>query len=272
MVSGCSFFKSEDEAVPVARVFDKYLYLHDIQEIIPEGITAEDSATMAENYINKWIRQTLILHKAESNLAEEHKKFEKKMEDYRRSLIIYAYERELIDQKLDTLISQEEIEKYYNNNKQNFELKDNIIKVRYIKLDKKAPQIEKVRKWYISDDHDDMINLESYCYQFAQNFYMDDKTWLLFDDLLKEIPIKTYDKEEFLKQNRFIEVQDSIFYYFVNIKGFRTKNSLSPLSFEKKNIRNILINQQKLELINKMKNDIYEDALLNKDFEIFSAN
>lgn len=254
---------------PVARVFDKYLYRSDVAHMVPEGSSPEDSARIVSNYINSWVREMLIVRKAEENLSEEKKNVEKQLQDYRNSLITYAYEQELIRQKLDTVVAEQEIEEYYNNNKRNFELRDNIIKVRYIKVNKKAPYLDRVRKWYKSDNVKDIQSLQSYCFQFAENFFMDDNTWLLFDDLLKEIPIETYNKELFLQNNRFVEVEDSLSFYFVNIKGFMVKNSASPLSFEKESIRNIILNKRKLELITRMKNDLYRNAQDKKDIEIY---
>lgn len=270
MVS-CSLFEKKEEAPKqaVARVFDKYLYMEELKEIIPADVSSSDSAQIAENYIKNWIEQILLLKKAEDNLTDEQKDFSKQLEDYRRSLIIYTYQRELLNQLLDTNVTEEEIETYYENNKQNFELKDNIVKVRYVKVAKNAPDIKKLKKWYASDNPQDLQALESYCFQFAQNFYLDDKTWLLFDDLLKEVPIRTYNKEDFLKQNKLIEMEDSLSLYFLNIKGFKIKNSISPLSFEKENIRNIIVNRRKLEIINKLKQDIYNDAANKSDFEIY---
>lgn len=265
----CSLNKKEQPEKVVAKVYDKYLYESDIQNIAPQKINKEDSLLLVKKYINNWVREMLVIHKAESNLTEEQKNVEKQLQDYRNSLITYTYEKELVRQKLDTLVSNEETENYYNENKENFELKDNIIKVLYIKVNRKAPHIEKIKKWYKSENSKDRKLLESYCYQFAENFYLDDNIWLLFDDLLKEIPIETYNKELFLQNNRFVEVQDSASYYFVNIKGFKIKNSISPISFEKENIRNIILNKRKLELINKMKEDVYKDALTKKDFEIY---
>ena len=100
------------------------------------------------------------------------------------------------------------------------------------------------------------------------NYYLDDQNWLLFNDILKEIPINTYNQEEYLKNNRIIEIQDSVFVYLMNIKGFMIKESLSPLSFERNNIRDIIINKRKLALIENMKNDVYNNALKRGDFEV----
>ena len=265
----CTPSGKEKNKKTIARVFDNYLYESDIKDIVSKATSPQDSVLLLKKYIDNWIRETLIIHKAETNLSDEQKNVEKQLKDYRNSLINFIYEKALVQQKLDTIVKNAEIEDYYNKNKANFELKDNIIKVLYIKVNKKAPYLDKVKKWYTSDNVKDRKLLQSYCYQFAENFYLDDNTWLLFDDLLKEIPIETYNKELFLENNRFIDVQDSSHYYFVNIKGFKIKNSLSPLAFEKENIRNIIMNKRKLLLIEKMKNDIYNDALKNKKFEIY---
>lgn len=253
----------------IARANDAFLYKDNIQDIIPVGTSSKDSLERLIKYIDSWVREALVIQKAEDNLTEEQKNVEKQLQDYRNSLITYAYEKELVKQKLDTTIGNQEIEEYYNNNRNNFELKDNIIKVVYVKVNKKAPGINKLQKWYKSDIPKDKELLAGYCHQFAENFYLDDNSWLLFDDLLKEIPIQTYNKELFLQNNRFVEVTDSTNSYFLNIKGFKIRNSLSPLSFERENIKNIILNKRKLQLITKMKEDIYNDAANNKKIEIY---
>ena len=270
-VTACNQQPVKDEnRVAIARANNVFLYADELKDIIPPGTIAKDSMEIINQYIDNWIRESLVIQKAEDNLNEEQKKVEKQLQDYRNSLITYTYEKELVKQKLDTIIADTEIETYYNNNKADFELKDNIIKVIYIKVNKKAPGIDKLKKWYTSDNLKDREQLASYCHQFAENFYLDDNSWLLFDDLLKEIPIQTYNKELFLQNNTYVEVSDSLSDYFVNIKGFKIRNSLSPLAFEIENIRNIILNKRKLELINKMKQDIYNDAANNNKIEIYT--
>jgi hypothetical protein len=254
----------------IARVYGSYLYAQDISSILPKGSKPEDSLAIVEKYVTSWINEMLVLHKAEENLTDEQKNVEKQLNGYRNSLITFIYEKELVNQKLDTLVNDSEIVRYYELNKNNFELKDNIIKVLYVKVSKKAPDIQKIRLLYRSENTKDKEALEDYCHQYAENFYLDENQWLLFDDLLKEIPIQpTYNKELFLQNNRFIEVNDSSSLYFVNIKGFQIKNSISPLAFEKENIKNIILNKRKLRLINKMKDEVYKEAQNNKDVEKF---
>ncbi len=184
-----------------------------MKDIVPFGSSTKDSLELIKKYIDNWVHETLVIQKAESNLSEDKKNVEKQLQDYRNSLITFAYEKELVNQKLDTVVTQNEIEEYYNNNKANFELRDNIIKVIYIKVNKTAPEMKKVKNWYKSDEPKDKEQLASYCHQFAANFYLDDNSWLFFDDLLKEIPIQTYNKELFLQNNRLVEVSYSLYNY-----------------------------------------------------------
>lgn len=258
-----------DKGKIIATVYSYNLYESDLAGVVPAGLTAEDSTRRAENFINTWVREMLLLSKAESNLPANDPEMEKKLRDYKNSLIIYAYETEIVQQKLDTVVTDEEIEQYYNDHSNDFQLRDNIVKVVYVKVDQKAPNIPKLKTWLKSDKPADREELEKYCLQYATNYYLDDNSWLLFDDLLKEVPIETYNRELFLQNNRFVELSDSTHFYFVNIKGFMTRNSQSPLSFETENIRSIILNQRKLDLIETMHDDLYNEAVENNSITIY---
>ncbi len=269
-LGGCNNSPDKDVSrVPIAKAGNSYLYADEIKNIVPINTPAKDSVELLKKYIDNWMHEILVIQKAENNLTEEQKNVDKELKDYRNSLITYAYEKELVKQKLDTMVENQEIEKYYTANQKDFQLKDNIIKVIYVKVNKKAPNIAKLKQLYKSDNTKDREQLESYCHQFALNSYLDDNSWLLFDDLLKEIPIQTYNKELFLQNNRYVEVSDSTSSYFLNIKGFKIRNSTSPLSFEKENIKNIILNKRKLQLISKMKEDVYNEAANNNKTEIY---
>ena len=262
---------SEKEDVILATAFDYTLYQSDIKGIVPAGTSKTDSISIIKNYIDNWIKQKIILQKADKNLNSDQKNFDQQLEDYKNSLIIYSYETKLINQLLDTNISNDEIEKYYNNNADNFQLKDNIIKVNYVKLDINSPLKAKFKNMVFSkkDNNDEKSQLIDLATKHAVNFYLDDDSWLLFDDLLKEIPIETYDQEAYLKSNRTIESKDENFYYLIHIKDFKIRETTSPISFEKDNIRNIIINKRKLELIEKMQKEAYDQAVKNNDFKIY---
>jgi hypothetical protein len=252
----------------LAEVYNYKLYESDLKSAMTEDMSKDDSTRFAQTYINSWVREMLLVHQAEQNLGSDEKNVEEQLRKYRNSLIIYNYEQKLVQQQLDTIVSEAEIEKYYNEHPDDFTLKNSIIKVVYVKVDKKAPNVAKLKNWIRSTKLQDKKELEGYCLQFAVNYYLDDQSWLLFDDLLKEVPIPTYNKELFLQNNRYVEVSDTTHLYFVDIRGFMIRDSKSPIGFEKENIRSIIINQRKRDLIDRMRNDIYNDAINKKEIKI----
>jgi len=264
----CGSSGKRDKGI-VAKVYDEYLYKTDLIGLVPSRTSSKDSISIIRKYINNWIKQKLVIHNAESNLTSKQKDFEKQLDDYRNSLIVFAYEKELVRQKLDTNVTEEDIKTYYEKNKNNFLLKDNIVKVWYVKIPVKSPYSATIQNLYKSDSPQSRQTLEEYCKKYAVNSYLEDSTWLYFNDLLKEIPIKTYNQEDYLKFHRYIEMDDSLYSYFVNIKGFQVKESVSPLNFEKDNIKQIILNKRKLKLIEDMQDEIFKDALKNNDFVIY---
>ncbi len=272
LLGSCNTFKSEkpkDDANRIARAYNNYLYTSDIQKLIPPGTSASDSIQLVNNFIENWIRQNVILKKAESNLTDEEKNVDEQLQEYKNTLITYIYQSGLIKEKLDTVVSAIDIEKYYSENQSNFQLRENIVKFLFVKVDLGAPKIKKLRDWYKSSNAEDRKLLEDYCFQFASDYFLNDNDWVSFDQLVKKTGIKTYNKEEYLQNNRTIEIEDSTRITFICIKDYKIKDSLSPLSFEMDNIRNLIINKRKLQLIQEMEKAAYQKALKENDFEIY---
>jgi len=267
----CSCGGKNPEEDAVARVYDKYLTKAELSQIVPYGLSSKDSLSLIKEYIDEWIKRNLVLRRAELNLTDEQKDVSDQLEDYRSSLITFAYERELVRQKLDTTVSNAEIETYYRENAANFELKSNIIRLKYIKLSLKAPNADKAKVWLLGKSDADRDKLEQYCGMYAVNYLLDDNNWLLFDDVLKEIPLSDYSMDQFNRNKRFLELADKDFRYFVSVTGFIVKESNAPLSFERGNIRNIILNKRKIKLVEQMQLDAYNDALNEKDIEYFTS-
>ncbi|HTX88546.1 MAG TPA: hypothetical protein VMC08_06115 [Bacteroidales bacterium] len=269
VLTSCSgFFKKHSERV-VAKVFDEPLYESDLSGIVPRGTSSRDSLILVKNYIDSWVRQKLIVHQAEKNLSPEQMDFTQQLENYRNSLIIYEYENALVKQKLDTVVTDEEISSYYDANQKNFLLKDNIVQFQYVKLPLKYRNKERFRKLLLSDDPGDRSLLSDLCGKDAADYFLDDQNWILFNDLLKQIPIKMYNQEEFLKNHREVEYQDSLYTYLVRFRDFRIKDNVSPLNMEAGHIREIILNKRKMDLISKMHEDVYQEALKNNKFTVY---
>lgn len=268
VLSGCRHTEVIEEK-PVVRVFDKYLYPGNLRENIPANISASDSSILASDYIDKWIRKQLLLRKAEMNLTDEEKNVDKQLENYKSSLLIFKYEQSLIKQKLDTIISFEEIEKYYNENPANFLLNNNIIKATFLKVPRNAPEIWNLRRWLKSDSDEDLKKLESYAFQHAEIYDYFNDDWVEFSEVEKNLPLRIDNPQYLIKYRKNYEVNDSLSYYLLNIKDYRLLGTVAPLSYVMDDIRTIIMNKRKIQLINRLESNIYNDALNRGYFTIY---
>lgn len=277
LVTGCELIRWKKEPPvsspvrkPVARVNDQYLYRDELTGMVDQESTAEDSAARATAYINSWIRKQLIIQEAAKRIDINEAEVERKVLDYRYSLIGYEYQNFYIHQHLNTNISAEEIENYYREHFDNFILKRNIVRGTYIKVPKMAPRTVKVKDMIFSQKEKDMDELRSYCLSFSVAYHLSDSTWIEFDKLVVNSPIAEIpNKIQFLKTSPYYETNDTDFLYFLKVNEYKISDNVSPLEFVKEDIRNILLNKRKVELAKALENEVYENAVKQKNFEIF---
>jgi hypothetical protein len=269
-ISGfCSRLSDSGKEKPLAQVGKEYLYPSDLNGLIKQKLTKDDSIAMVAGLVEKWIRKQLILQKAELNLSDDEKNVKRELDEYRTSLLIFKYEQKLVREKLDTVVDQKEKEKYYNENMTNFKLNYDVVKVHYVKLPLHAPNIESFRTWFRAEEPESIKQLEVYCFQHAAKYDYFNDEWVNFNNIKTELPIKIYDNEQFLKSYKYYEIKDSVWHYFLNIKDFQLKGSISPLKFVENDIRSIILLKRKQKLISDLENKIYFDALNHSSFKIY---
>ena len=261
--------KKQEAKIVVAKALDKYLYLSDIQHIFPKGVSKEDSTSLAKAYITTWVKTQLLVNKAELNLPQDQLDIEQQLEAYKSSLLIYKYEEQMLKDKLDTVVSNAETEEYFNQNASNFVLDNNIVKALFIKVPKNAPNIDNVKKWYKSDQREEIKKLDSYCYNYAAKFDYFKDSWVSFDIIKTELPKTIENEDEFLRTNRYIEQSDSSCLYFVYIKEKILKGSISPLVYINFKIKDIIINKRKVKFLTDLESKIYNDAQDHSNFNIY---
>lgn len=268
LLAACSLVGDGEQRDYVARVHDYYLYPETIEALVPPGTNSTDSLTIVQSFVQQWVQEKLQLHIAELNLPEEQQDVSQQLEDYRTSLIIYEYQKELIRQKLDTSVTQAEVLRYYDAHKQNFELKDYILRGMYMQLEANSPNVEEVVEWFNSDEVEDQNRLDEYAQTYAAAYHADRQAWLYLDEVTAAIPVNPESKLEYLQSNGRFQLQDSTHLYLLHVLDYQMKDSISPVELEAENIRNIIVNERKLSLLNDMKKDIFENARRNGDFEI----
>ena len=254
----------------VAKVNSTSLYASDLSNLLMKGLPQKDSLTYANAYVKKWADNEVFYQQALNYLTDDELNVEKELEAYKKELITYKFETKLINDKLDTLVTNAQIEEYYNANSQNFLLKNNIVKVLYVKTPNNIPNIEKLKKLCYSSNPKDAEQLKVLCVQYANNYYMNDNTWLMFNDLKKEMVQLKEVPDYSLQTGKIFEFTDETSYYFLKIIDIKSKNTQSPINFEITNIKNMLINQRKQKLITSIKKDFFDKAKISKELEIYN--
>ncbi len=254
---------------PLVKVYDQVLYESQLKGLVSQGISEEDSLDIVKKYIDKWILQQLVFHQAQAFLTEEEKDISRQIEDYKTSLLIYKYKQKYADQKLNKEISAQEVEKYYKKNPANFTLNDNIIKGIYIKAPLQAANPSDIRKWCMSDEEQDIKELESFCFKYADDYKYFEEKWVSFDKISKEIPNMPTNLEAILRQNAKFETQDAEHYYFLKVTKFKLVGELAPLSYVEADIESILLNKKKIKLLENLENKIYNEALNKNNVTIY---
>jgi hypothetical protein len=277
LVSGCDFIKMRNQTgidqnrQPVARVNTAYLYKDELAGIVPPNANKGDSASWVEQYIDSWIRKQLLIQEATKKININEAEVERKMLDYRYSIIAYEYQMFYVKQNLDTVVTDPEIDEYYKNNIDNFILKQNIIRGTFIKVPKNAPQTQKIKEWIYSQNENDKTELKSYCLSFSAAYHISDSTWMIFDELVRNSPlVEIPNKVQFLKTNPYYETEDEAYLYFLKVDEYRITDNVSPLEFVRDEIKNIILNKRKVELAKKLEDEVYNNALDQKDFEIIA--
>jgi len=253
----CNFFKQDSDKLLVTVYGDK-LYFSDIQDLISPDISSEDSLKLVQALCEKWAKEQLLVQKAKINLPLVLQDVQAQVESYEKSLLIYSYQKELLNQKLDTIVNDDEIESFYDKNKQNFILNDAVVIVNYIKLKKEVPYLWKVQRLFKKEDEESKLSLEDYCYQFADDYYLDD-SWLSVDDILKVLPDNYTSRN--LYKGKSIEFADDDYYYFLHVKKYISKGSVSPLEMVSNQIHSVIINKRKIDFLKYVEMDLYQNAL-----------
>jgi len=269
LLSGCTYFsKSSQGDVVIAKVGDKLLLRHDLASALQGGITKADSVNQAKDYIQRWIKQELMLQMAEENLSEDQKDVQRELDEYRTSLIIHRYQQQLISQKLDTVLTASDIRQFYDLHPERFILEQHIVKAIYIEVPKNVAKVDQLKRWMSSLDDKSRTELEKYSFQFATKFDYFNEQWIDFSQIRSRMPISETSPDAALKRKGFIEIYEGNKYYLAAIKDYRLKGDKAPFEFVKDGIANLILNNRKMEFIEELQKNIYQKGKKDNLFKI----
>lgn len=270
LIAGCKSNHVTTKRIAVAEVGKNILYYDEMPKLIQHGVNDADSAALFQNYINKWAKRQLLLQKAEDNLTPSQKaEIDKQLEETRSNLVIYQYQQQMIQEKLDTVLTEDELQNYYSGNQSSFALNSNIVKALFVKVPLETPDLNKIKNLIRSNDQKDLQQLESYCYQFAEKFDDFNENWVPMDRISVELHQNIENEDNFLKRNTYLETSDSTSIYLVSIRDYRLRPTPAPFEYVKEDIKRIILNTRRFEYIQSLENGIYNDALKANNFKIF---
>jgi hypothetical protein len=261
-----SFLKGSEV---VAEVGSEKLYRSDLDAIMPKGISQEDSVYLAKQYINTWAAELVFLGIAEEQLSKTEKDVTKELEDYRKSLLKYRYEQLYVNERLDTAVTDELVEEYYNSHQEKFILARPLVKARFLSISDESPAKDQIRKRMSSDEVEDLVEADSLAYSSAYKFTTWSDEWVDVTVLAREFPL---DYETMLSQvrNRWIEKVDTLgVARLAYISDMMKKGEVAPIEYSAPVIRDIIISTRKQTLISTLEQDLLNDARENGKFVIY---
>jgi len=269
VATGCRDYLGQSDRLVVAECYGNKLYPEDLEGVVPPEANKLDSLARVNAFIDTWIRRQLLIHQAEINLTAEQRDFSKQLQDYNNSLLIYAYETQMIEQYLDTVVTDDEITAYYEENKDNFQLRFTMVKVAYVILEEDCKQKKEFVQ--LMNDRDTLMlpQLDALASQHAVSSFLEVDNWIRLDDLLMTVPMEIYNTESFLKKNRFVSFEKDNLDYLVRFEDYLMAESVSPIEIESDKIRNIILLKRKKDLLSQMNVDLYEKAVKEHVFEIY---
>ena len=268
LILSCDFNTELNDNI-VARVGDKTLSKEDLINKLPKIVNSEDSIIISNKIINNWALNQLLIDNAEINLSnEEVEKIEKISNDYYNDLLISTYKNKVASYNSDTLVLDDEISEYYDSNFENFLLYEDIIKGRYVKLNKNNFNLNEIKRRFRRFNEQDLTFFDSISLQLL-NYSLNDTIWVNKDLFFNKIPVlKDEEIERIVKKTLYVVKEDSLDVYLIKINDFIDINDKAPLDYIYNRIEELIKNKKRVDFIKKFETETIENAKIENNFEI----
>lgn len=263
----CEKDTKQVNSLAIARVNNSYLYQEDIKDLVPVGASKKDSVIIVKDYIDRWASQKLLFNAAEVNLSDEKQnELNALVDQYKKDLYTKAYIEQLVYKAYDTLVSDEELNDYYEKNKENFKTNSALVKMSYVQINKSNPKLNALTKKFINGNKEAIKNSTIEFKSYAFN----DSIWIDMSQVYEKLPfVNIENKEKYLVSGKTIQFADSTAVFLIKTANYIPRNQVSPFQYIKPTLKKVILNKRKIELINKFQKDITADALKDHKYEIY---
>lgn len=253
----------------LAEVKNRKLYLSELDGMFPEGTTSADSNLIINAYVDRWIREALILNEAERNLPQDLN-IDKLVRDYRASLLRNTYEQVLVEEFLDSTVTQQELRTFYNSNKEQYKLETPIARCHFLKVPLPAPEADSLRLWWSRIDRPDILSkLNAYASQYAETYELQDSSWVRVDKLALELPEGTLTADNAIYQKDAME-EDDRFQYFLKIYEVKKRNEIAPLSYVEDQAKKVILHSRKMKILREKREDLYDLEMRKSNIKVYT--
>lgn len=257
--------KSTDEA-PLASAAGNFLYPSSVVGI-GAGMTEKDSLYQLKVHIEQWIRDQLMLDVAKENVNVTTQ-IERMVKDYEATLIMNSYEDALINQRLNTEVTGQELADYYSKNKEQYQAGISWVRCHFVKVKRSTPDIQKLKKWFKSDDGVNFERVKLFCAKHKTIHILNEDLWIEYDKLIQELPEDAIGNRHREKQS-ILDRMDDEFQYLLQIFEYRDKEDAAPLPQVKDEIRRIILHQRRNKILQDIRKEVYEKAKKEGSFSIY---
>ncbi len=268
-LTGCEWAEHVMSGEVVASVGRARLYRGDLNKALPSGLSAEDSTRLAHQYINTWASDIIFLDVAEKQLTKEELDVTKELDDYRKSLLKYRYEQRYINDRLDTLVTDGQIEEYYRQHPDKFVLQIPVVRADFLCISPESPSLAEFRRNIVSDDVPQMQITDSLAYSSAIKYENFGGRWIDMTVLAKEFGLDYAELMTFRKGEWIEYSGDTGLLSLAYIREFVPAGKVAPIGYATPLIRDILLSTRKRVLVSGLEQDLLEQARENGKFEIY---
>ena len=266
LLSSCNELTSIKNDKLVSRVGENYLY----ESEIPDFSLYEDSLIRKKVFIDSWAREKILFDLSLVNLDQKSIiNLDELIERYKRDLYINSYKDILINSMVDSIISDSEIDEYYDKNLNKFKLNEDLIKFRFVKIPLDNINLNKIRNGLIRYSSFDMELIDSLSFQLA-SYNLNDSLWITKRDFFNQVDFVNYENQKkYVKKGQLISKRDSMYVNLLFIDDILQANSLAPRSYLTDRIKSTIYNNRKILLIKELNKEIINDAIKSKKYELY---
>ena len=251
----------------LARVYNKSLYIKDLEGMFPPGTSAYDSSLITNAYTQRWVREAVLLYEAENNLPKDLN-IDRLVRDYRSSLVRNNYEQVLLEQLMETEISTPELANFYDKNKIQYQLDNPIVKANVVVVPKIISVRDSLKYLWKNATDVNLARLKNICEEYELAHILDGSKWNEWENLAVYLP-RNIGFEEFSRKGKDFSIQDGEFEVWVKILDSKKPQEIPPIEYVEEQLKRMLLLSRKTKLLEEKKEDMFDIAKRKGQIEIF---